>query len=144
MKEVLTKIDKFLEDIFLKKAPGLSSKAKEAIVKVLPWLILVFSLMALPGIFTAFGLSAVASPFWVLSGRRFVPVLFNMMLSSVEVVLGLMAVPKLLKKDKKGWQLVFYSMLLGVVGTLFSASGFGLVISGVFLYLLYQVKGSYK
>ncbi len=144
MNEWMKKLDNFFQDLFLKKAPGLPDKAKEWIVKAVPWLALVFGIMAIPGLLAIFGFGAITTPFWVLRGTRSFGYLIGFAVSAIQVVLQLVAVTYLFKKVQKGWQLLYWATLLSVVSAILHVSGFGLVGAGVSLYLLYQIKSFYK
>lgn len=144
MKDFLKKLDGFFADLFVKKAPGLPEKTKKLIVKVTPWVALVLGVLALPGILAGFGFGVITSPFWALEGARSMRMMVSFLVGAAQVVIQLLAVPHLFKAGQKGWQLLYYSTLLGMLSSVFYLSGFGIVFSGVVLYLLYQVKGEYK
>jgi len=144
MNDWLKKLDQIFTDLFLKKAPGLPEKAKEGIVKVTPWLALVFGVMAIPGILAVLGFGAVAAPFWALKGVRSLGYLVALAIGIVQIVTELVAVPHLFKKAKRGWNLLYWGTLLSVVSALLHFSGFGIVFAGLTLYLLYQIKAFYK
>lgn len=144
MKKWLKQLDKLFEDLFVKKAPGLSGKVKEWLVKAIPWLALIFGIIAVPGLLAAFGFGAITAPFWILGGGRTVGYLVGVLTSLAQVVMQLMAVSFLFKKAIKGWQLLYWGTLLGLVSAIFHISGFGIIMSAVSLYLLYQIKSYYK
>ncbi len=144
MDATLAKLDKSLELYLVKKAPVLPKNAKEVLVKIAPWLALIFGLLAIPALLAVFGLGAVATPFLLLAGQRTIIFWVGWVLSVGQVTLELLAVKPLFAKQRKGWELMFYSSLLGVVYSLASFSLFGLVMTVVTFYLLYQIKASYK
>jgi hypothetical protein len=138
------KLDKFFEDLFIKKAPSLSQKAKGWIVKAAPYLALIFGVIAVPGLIAVLGIGTITAPFWALTGSRSLGHLIVFFIGAAQVVLELMAVSPLFKKKKRGWELMFKATLLSVVSAILSFSGFGVVMAMVSLYLLYQVKSYYK
>lgn len=143
MQDVLKKLDKFLEDLFVKKAPALPKGGKEWLVKALPWLMLIFGLMALPNLFSVLGFGMAGVPFWMM-GKYTSRVFTGFLFSLTQTALSLLAVSFLFKKAKKGWQLLFWAMLVGIINTLFYFSPGGLLMMAVSLYFLYQIKSYYK
>jgi len=138
------KLDKFFEDLFIKKAPGLSLKAKDWIVKAAPYLALISGVIAVPGLIAVLGIGTLTAPFWAFSGGRSLGHIVIFFIGAAQVVLELMAVSPLFKKKKRGWELMYKATLLSVVSAIFGFSGFGVVVAVLSLYLLYQVKGAYK
>ena len=142
--QYLKKLDSFFSDLFLKKAPQLSDKNRQMVAKVTGWAALVLGLLALPGIFGSLGITRSMAPFWHMGGKLYARWIINYAASLAQVVLMLIAVPQLFKMKAKGWQLVYWATLVGILSSIITFSGFGLVISIVFLYLLYQIKKLYK
>ena len=69
----------------------------------------------------------------------------------VALALEIMAVPSLFKLEKKGWNLMFYASLLGVLQnalmTVFVrfSNVFGLILGAVIsFYVLFQIRNQYK
>lgn len=139
----LAKLDKILEEYLVGKAPALSASTKDSLVKILPWLALIFGLLAVPGILAVFGVGAIATPFLMLAGQRTLLFWISWIIMVFQVVFELMAVRPLFAHSRTGWELMFYSSLLGVVYTLMSFSPLALVMTVAMFYLLYQVKSSY-
>ena len=144
MNEMVKSIDKFFDDLFLKKAPQLPKSAKDWIVKALPWIALIFGLLAVPGIIAGLGLTAFSAPFWVLTHGRSYVWLVAFVIGTIQTIMELVAVPHLFKKAKKGWMLLFWASLLGLVGAVVSVALGSLVFTLLGLYFLYQIKASYK
>jgi hypothetical protein len=142
--QYLTKLDSFFSDLFLKKAPQLSDKNRQTVAKAIGWVVLILGLFSLPGIIGSLGISKSIAPFWHIGGKIYVRWIINYLVSIAQVVLILIAVPPLFKMKAKGWQLVYWATLIGVLSSIITFSGFGLTISIVFLYLLYQIKKLYK
>lgn len=140
----MKKMDKFFTDFFTKKLPSLPKKAKDWLVKTIPYLALIFGVLAIPGLLAAAGFGAMTAPFWAFRGIRSLGYTLGFLLSCVQVVMQLMAVSPLFKRAKRGWQLLYYSSLLSIIGSIINTSVAGLVMVGVSLYLLYQIKANYK
>lgn len=140
----MEKINKFLEDLFLKKMPGISPKVKEWIAKIAPWLALIFGILAIPGLLSVLGVGFYTAPSWSLGARYTAMTLIWFILAAVQVIMELLAVPHLFKRAKKGWQLLYWAALLGLVSSVLGVSIFSLLMTGVSLYLLFQIKALYK
>jgi hypothetical protein len=126
---------------WFKQIPDLPANVREVLVKIVPWLALVFGII---GVFVGLGALGL-SPVALLGGlEASFNVLVIGLISIVSSVLMLMAYPKLLKKQYKGWELLFWSEIISVVSAILTfsiASILGVVIG---IYLLFQIKGYYK
>lgn len=144
-----------LDDLLVAKAPfQLPANVKEWIVKFSPWITLVLLILLLPAVLAVIGLGAVVGGVATTYGVVVGP-LYWLALIVLIVEIGLMAfsIPALLKRQKSGWNLVFYSQLisiayavlnwlsspLDVIGLLFSLIG---VVIG--LYILFQIRPLYR
>ncbi|HOW60641.1 MAG TPA: hypothetical protein P5548_01020 [Candidatus Moranbacteria bacterium] len=147
----ISQFEAFLEEYLVKKAPfAIPAGGKEFIVKVAPYLIIIFAIIAIPGILLALGLSTVLAPFAMVGyaighGFGFLA-LISLVISIVVVVMELIAVPGLFKRTKGGWKLVFYASIVSLIGSIISVAG---IISGIIgaiigWYILFQVKELYK
>jgi hypothetical protein len=130
-----------LEELFV-KAPNLPVNAREMLVKVAPWIALIFGILGVLAGLAAFGLSPLAlfggvgaSGFLLLTG----------VLTIASSVLMLMAFPKLQTRQMGGWTLLFWSEVINVVASLLGGNIVGALIGAVIgFYLLFQVKSYYK
>jgi len=137
-------------DVNYAKLPVLPKGVNEFIVSVAPWLALIFGVLAIVAGLSAFGLLTAFSPVAVVAGAG--AYAFTGLLAAVVLVvqgaIELWAFPSLKARKVKGWNLMFYSLLLSIVSSIVSLS-VGSVIGAVvgFLigyYFLYQVKSYYK
>jgi hypothetical protein len=134
------------------KAPfALPPEVKEFLVKVSPYLVIIFAVMALPIIFAAFGLTALLSPFAMLGGYRYgfgwgFSATVGLVFAVITFVIEIIAVPGLFKRTKAAWRLLFYASIVSLIGTLISFSGiFGGIIGAIIgWYILFQVKELYQ
>lgn len=148
--DALTKsLTKFL-DVYYAKLPALPKGANDFIVSIAPWLALVFGVLAILAGIAAFGFLSVLSPFAAVAGATQYA-LTGILTAVVLVVQGaveLLAFPSLKSRKTRGWNLMFLSLLLGVVSSVFYLNAFSVVQSliGVLIgyYFLYQVKSYYK
>lgn len=142
MNQFLVKLDSFFSDLFLKKAPQLSEDTKKKLAKAVGWVVLVLGLLSLPGIIRVLGINSTFMP-WNIGGRIYARWIVGYVFTIIQVGLGLAAVPHLLKLKIKGWQLLYWAMLVGLLSGLLQLSGLSLLISFVFLYFLYQIRKLY-
>ena len=142
----LSSLDETFENYFVKKAPALPQDIKEVIVKFGPWITLVLGLMSIPVILPLIGLGAVLSPVAAMMGARYgMTYNISLVLTLISTVLMFISIPNLLKRSMAGWNMLFYSVLVGFLASLFSYNFLGALISGVIsLYILYQIKSMYK
>jgi hypothetical protein len=145
-KSFLTQIESTLDLYFNKKAPQLPANIKEAIVKYGPYITLVLLVLSLPFILGLLGLSALFMPAAALGGARFgLTYMLGVILMLVQLGLEVWALPGLFKRQKSGWDKLFYSSLVSVVYNLVSMNLFGLIIGAMIsFYFLFQVRSYYK
>jgi hypothetical protein len=153
---------------WFKGAPKLSDSSKETLVKIFPWLALIGGILQLLSALALFNWARVANDYVdyanslsrafggeeVVSSRWDVWVWVGLAVLAVDAVILLLAYPKLKKREKGGWDLLFLSGLLmvayAVVSVFMEYRGgvFGLVwnliVSAVIFYLLFAVRDKYK
>jgi hypothetical protein len=148
MKGGLDQLEAILDEYMVKKAPfALPKEAKEFIVKISPYLIIIFAIMALPLIFAALGLTAILTPFAMMGGYGWgFSAMISMIVAIVTLVMEVMAVPGLFKRTKGAWKLVFYASIVSLIGGILSVTGIISAIIGAIIgwYFLFQVKDMYK
>ncbi len=131
---------------FTKKAPfQLPDGVVNFIVTVMPWFMLVGVIVSIPTILGAVGLGSLVTPFaWMGSvniGQYWLATIFSL----ITLVIQAFAIPRLLKREKMGWNLVFYSTLVTLVYGIFYQSMFGALLSLLISwYILFQVRKEYK
>ena len=134
-----------LDKIFVGKVPALPDNVKEIIVKLAPWFAVISMILMLPLILAFLGLGAVVMPFSYLGGLHAgFSYTLSLIFSVILIVIELMAIPGLFKRQEKAWRLMFYSTLISLVEQLFSFNLGGLVIGGaISFYFLFQVRSKY-
>ncbi|CAN5123574.1 hypothetical protein BH09PAT1_BH09PAT1_1720 [soil metagenome] len=127
---------------WFKKAPALPANAKDTIVKIMPWIALIFGIL---GVLAGLGAVGV-SPVVVFGGvRNSMVVLLSGVLTIVASVMMLMAYPKMKALKMSGWNLLFWSTLISFVASLIIGSIVSAIIWGlVEFYILFQIKSYYK
>lgn len=147
-KNPISQLEEFLELYLVKKAPfQLPPAAKEWIVKLSPWLTIIFMVLLLPLLLLALGLGTLGVGFLALSGRVVSGVWFyaQMGLVIIMMVLELMAIPGLFKRARKAWRLLFYLALFNAAMMLVEGNISGLILGTLIgLYILFQVKELYN
>lgn len=142
----LVQLEDTLNIYFGQKAPALPENIKEFIVKYGPWVTLVLLVLAAVPLLGVIGLGALLSPIALMSGVSYGGMyLLTLAFSVAVIVLEAIAIPKLLKRQKSGWNLVFYASILSSISSLLSRDIFGLVIGTLIsFYILFQVRSYYK
>lgn len=162
----LDNLEKSLEGVFVKSAPKLPEGGKRVLVQWLPWINLVAGVLTLWSVYALWHwahlanglvnyvnqLSAIYGGTSVDIHRLTATVWLGMIILAVEGVLFLMAFPATRARTKKGWDLMFYALLVnlvyGVVVIFTDYGGVGnfigyLIGSVIGLWLLFQIRGKY-
>lgn len=128
------------------KLPSLPKDARELLVKITPWVALIFGVLGTIAGVAGLGILTALGPFMAVAGA------FNAagsgLLSAVILlassVLLLAAFPGLRKGKVGGWNLLFWSEAVSVVGGAVAVSLSGILFSLIGLYLVFQIKSYYK
>mgnify|MGYP003419422675 FL=1 len=144
MKQYTDALDKMLSLYLVKQAPVLPKNIKDILVKLAPYFAILAVIFGLPAILAVLGLGAVLTPMaWVAGTRTGFYWLF-WAVGLVQIVIAGMSIKPLFARAGHGWRLMYYSQLLSIVTSLGSYNLGNLVFTVLSLYLLYQVKSSYK
>lgn len=145
MAQSVTTVVKAVEDVYA-KAPPLPKGARDFLYSVTPWISLIFGILTVLGSLSAFGLSAVFSPFASMGGGAgfAAGLMIASALGIIQGVLMVAAFPGLRKGALKGWTLLFWAEVLGIVASAVLISVTGAVGGLIVLYLLFQIKSYYK
>jgi hypothetical protein len=145
----LNDLAKLLDKYYL-KLPALPKDIKDFIVSVSPWLALIFGIIAILSGVSFFGgfsfLSSVAS-YAGVGGYIFTGYLSTAILL-IQGIIELLAFSPLKARIAKGWNLLYYSLILSVVSSIITlnvGSLLGSIIGALIgYYFLYQIKSYYK
>lgn len=150
----LSGLEDRLNHYLVSKAPyRIPPNGRETITRFSPWIILVMLIFSLPAIFAISGFGFVVAGLNPVVGVNagWLYYLASGVLA-MQVVAMAIAIPGLFKRQRKAWQLIYYSCLIALVYTILdwlasAAAVFSLVL-GLFstliiLYLLFQVRGYY-
>lgn len=147
IKGLIGQLEALLDEYMVQKAPfQLPLGLKEFLVKVAPYLIIIFAVMALPFILGAIGLSTVLTPFAMMGGYGWgLGMIIAVATAVITIILEVMAVPGLFKRARAGWRLVFYASIVNVVGNLLAMNILGAIFAALIgWYVLFQIKEFYK
>jgi hypothetical protein len=140
---------KALDDAYV-KIPALPKQWKDLLVSIAPWLSLVGGILMVLSAVSLLGLGSFLSPFALFAGAGGFAVMWIVaaVLLLVGGVIELMAFSPLKAGKVKGWNLLFYGLVLNALSSVVRLS-VSEIISAVigFLigyYFLYQVKSYYK
>jgi hypothetical protein len=128
------------EGVF-KQVPNLPTSWREVLVKIAPILSLVFGVLGIIAGIGALGLSPVALFDGVNSSML---VLISGVTAIVSSVLLLMAYPHLKVRKYRGWELLFWSEVVGVISSVLALSISSVIGIVIGFYLLFQMKSYYK
>jgi hypothetical protein len=159
-------VEKTLDGVF-KSAPKLSENVKEAIAKWVPWINLFLGIVGLWTAYTLWhwahvanglvdyvnNLSASYGGSQVVADRMNVGIWAGIVILAIESILYLMAFGPTKDRRRRGWDLMFYAILLNAVygfALLFTNYGAGassligyLIGTTIGLYFLFQLKSKY-
>jgi hypothetical protein len=133
----------FLDFYLVKKAPfQIPEGGREFIVKFGPWITLVLMVIALPFLLFLLGLGTFFSPF---AGVGYAAGFgLTAILIIAQFALRAMSLPGLFARKMSGWNLMFYSMLVGFVASLMSYNVIGGIIGLLIgLYIMFQIRSKY-
>lgn len=128
------------------KLPSLPGNVKEIIVKIAPWIALIFGVIGVLGSLTATGLLTALSPFIALGGGLGAAAggIIGAVLGLVSSVLMLLAFPGLRDRKMVGWKYSFYGELTSVISSLVAFNLVGAVVGALIgFYFLFQIKSYY-
>lgn len=145
-KAMLNDLENKLEEFFTKKLPALPDNAKEIIVKYGPYVTLIIMILTIPAILALIGFGAMFTPFALMGGIGFgITSVLSLLFLLAMVILEIVALPPLFKRQMKGWKILFYLSLVSLVSNLISFNLGNLIIgTGISWYILFQIKKYYK
>jgi hypothetical protein len=134
----------FLDFYLVKKAPfQIPEAGREFLVKFGPWIALVLMVLTLPFLLFLLGIGTFLSPF---AGVGYAAGFgLTAILILAQFALRAMALPGLFARKMSGWNLLFYSSLVGFVASLMSYNVIGGILGLIIgLYILFQVRSKYS
>lgn len=144
MKKYTDQLDKILTEYLVKKAPVLSKGIKNFLVQVAPFFAILSVIVGLPAFLAIFSFGAVIAPVAWVVGARTGMFWILWAVGLVQIVIAAKSIKPLFDRAGHGWRLMYYSQLLAIVSSLGNYNLANLLFTVASLYLLYQVKSSYK
>lgn len=133
-----------LEFYLVKKAPfQIPDAGREFIVKFGPWIALVLMVITLPFLLFALGLGTIFSPF---AGMEYAAGFgLTAILILAQFVMRAIALPGLFARKMSGWNMMFYSTIVGLIASLVVGNIIGgLLGTLIALYIEFQVRSKYS
>jgi len=113
MKEHMSGLEGWLGGIFA-NAPHIPENGRKVIVEYAPWIVLIFGILGVVALLGAGGISVLLT---IGSMGYALPLLISVLISLASAALLLMSYPGIKAHKKSGWNLVFYSQVVGIVGS---------------------------
>lgn len=133
---------------FFAQMPHLPAGGREFIVSISPWIALVFGIL---GVISLLGLSGIGVLMSLVTFGLALPILIHILIGLLSAALLLMSFTGLKARTKRGWNLLFYSLIVSVIGSIVGlfVGGMSSIVGmavGVFigLYLLFEIRSYYK
>lgn len=146
IKPYSVQLDNILTLYLIKKAPEIPENIKIFLVKFIPYLAIVTIIFSVLPIIFALGLGALFSPFiyFINPSLGLFYILTTILIISSSLLVAA-AIPKLFSRQRLGWELLYYSVLIGVLNNILAFNlGALVLISGIGLYILFQIRSYYK
>ncbi len=131
------------------KAPHLPPNIREVLVKIAPILALVFGVLGVLGSLAGLGILTFLAPFAAMGGAYGMSYYGTGMVAAlvwlVSSALMLAAFPNLRSRKTQGWNLLFWSEVINLAGSLIALNFVsGLIGALIGFYILFQIKSYYK
>lgn len=138
-------LEKWMAPLFA-KLPHLPPNIRESLASIAPWLALIFGILGLVSIASIGGFGLLLS-FSILGSG--LPMLLAVVVGLLASILDLLAYSPLTKRQKKGWNFLFYGAVLTFAAQLieivtYYGSAGGLIGAVIGFWLLFEVRDLYK
>ena len=147
IKGIVGQLEAVLNKYMVEKAPfALPMGLKEFVVKVSPYLVIIFAAMSAIAVLAVFGFSSAFVPYAMMGGYGFgTGVMTSLVTTIIVLVLEVIAIPGLFKRTQGAWRLMFYASIVNVIGSLLILNIIGAVLSALIgWYIIFQLKDMYK
>ncbi|MFN4145674.1 MAG: hypothetical protein ACK4GN_07605 [Runella sp.] len=144
-------LEKELGEIFA-KFPPLPDNAKEILVKIAPYLCILGAVLGGLALLAAFGIGAGISAIGAAAYGGMTLYWISMGILAIQLVLEILAISPLMKRQKKGWDNLYYIFLLSLLSSVVSLFGIGGIGGGIISlaitfalggWLLFQTREKY-
>lgn len=147
--QTMNGLEAMLAPIF-EKFPHLSEKNREGVVKISPWIALIFGILGIVGLLGVGGMGLGALSMMGYGGYG-LPMLIHLAIALLSSALLLMSYPGLKAMTKAGWNLAFYSEVVSVAGgvvgiAMWGGSDIVGVVIGALIgfWILFEIRSHYK
>lgn len=128
------------------KLPNLPANIREVIVKITPWIALIFGILGLLAGIAGLGVLTFLAPLVALGGgfqSAGTGIIASVLLIASAGLL-LAAFPGTNKRKSQGWDFLFWSEVVSLVSSVLAISLTGVLGNLIGLYILYQIRTYYK
>lgn len=143
-----TSIDSVVDSVgnLFDKLPALPKDARDIIVKITPWIALIFGVLGILGALAGFGILTVFSPLAMMGGGAGAvgAGIISAILWLISSALLLAAFPGTRNHKAQGWNFLFYSEVVSLVANVISVSFTGIIFAVIAFYLIFQIRSYYK
>jgi hypothetical protein len=130
---------------WFEKLPSLPKDAKELLVKITPWVALIFGVLGVLRGIAGLGILTVFSPLAMMGGVKVVGLGFiSPLLWLISSALLLAAFPGANKRKTQGWNFLVYSEAVSLITNILAVSLSGVIFTLVAFYLIYQIRSYYR
>lgn len=144
-KKSANKLEDYLHDLF-EKAPHLPKELKDLLIIITPWLALVFGAL---GILASLGGGTISALLAIPTLGLSLPFLVSFLFAFASSVLAVMAFTGLRDNKKSGWDKLFLSQIVSILGTIviifFGGFSVGTILGALIsFYLMFEIRSHYK
>lgn len=119
---------------FFAKFPHIPENGRKVIADIAPWIALIFGILGILGLLAGGVIATFLALPTLFTGSIWGIIGFiSLLISIVIAILQLLAVTPLMAREKKGWNYLFYGLLLGVLSVILSIIGATLTTSSVYV-----------
>ena len=137
----MDKINIFLEDLLIKKAPVLPKNIKDFLVKYAYIFNLIGIFVSIPAILTLFGINSIIHVYGIYTTNSIISIIFL----TLGILLRIKALKGLKEQKIDGWNMIYYATIVQAVYSLISYNLFEFIVGTLIsLYFIFQVKSYYK
>lgn len=136
-------------DGWFSKTPQLHTNTKELLVKIMPFIALIFGVLGMLGGLAGLGILTMFAPLAVFGGAQGVASYGGGFLIALLLLVSsgllLAAFPGTKARKVTGWILLFYSEIVSLVSAILSMNILsGILVALIAFYLLFQIRSYYK
>jgi|SRR6185437_1249265 len=129
------------------KFPAIPKNGREVLVKISPWIALIFGILGILVGVSGLGILTVLSPFAYMGGvgASYGTGFISALIYLVGSILLLASFPGLKARKYNGWKLLFWSEAVNLIGGLVSLAIVSAIIGALIgFYLLFQIRSYFK